>query len=309
MIPDYQTLMLPVLQSCADGEVKTADVIYMLSDQFGLTPEERTQLLPSGKQTTMPNRVNWAKTYLKQAGLVKYTKRAHFIITEEGKKVLAATPARIDNKFLEQFTKFQEFRDRKNTDNSQSQIGSKGSSAADEGLTPHESLKQSHARINEALARDLLDMVRNASPAFFEQLLVKLLLEMGYGGTPEGVGEALVIGGPGDDGIDGVIDQDPLGLDRVYIQAKRYKEGNTVGPNAIRNFSGSLDINSAQKGVFVTASTFTSQAIATAEKVNKRIVLIEGMQLAELMIRYNIGCRDEEILHLKKVDDDFFSDE
>lgn len=305
MIPDYQTLMLPVLQSCAAQEVKTPDVIVALSDQFGLTQEEREHLLPSGKQATMSNRVHWAKGYLKQAGLLSYTRRSHFIITDEGRKVLDAKPAKIDNKFLEKFEAFQEFRDRKSTGGIE-RANDIHPQTTEDIRTPDESLKEAHARINDAIARDLLDRVRSGSPAFFEQLLVNLLLEMGYGGTSEGVGKALVVGGPGDDGIDGVIDQDPLGLDRVYIQAKRYKEGNSVGPDAIRNFSGSLDINNAQKGVFVTASTFTTQAMQTAENVNKRIVLIDGMRLAKLMIRYNIGCRDEEILHLKKIDEEFF---
>lgn len=297
--------MLPVLQSCAESEVKTPDVVLTLSDQFGLTPKEREHLLPSGKQTTMSNRVHWAKGYLKQAGLLSYTKRSHFIITESGRQVLAKNPDKITNKYLEQFETFKEFRERKNTNGAEQSNETAGPEFED-NRTPDESLKIAHARINDALARDLLDKVRNGTPAFFEQLLVSLLLEMGYGGSPNGVGNALVVGGPGDDGIDGVIDQDPLGLDRVYIQAKKYKEGNTVGPDAIRNFSGSLDINNAQKGVFVTASTFTTQAVLTAEKVNKRIVLIDGMQLAQLMIRYSIGCRDEEVLRLKKIDEEFF---
>ena len=305
MIPDYQTLMLPVLQSCATEEVNTSKVVASLSDAFNLTEEERAQLLPSGRQTTIANRVHWAKGYLKQAGLLKYTRRSHFVITDTGREVLAQNPDKIDNRFLEQFPGFLEFRARR-TPESNDDASDPPVLSPTESHTPDEALKAAHTKINEALAHDLLDKVRLASPAFFEQLLISLLLAMGYGGTSEGVGDALVVGGAGDDGIDGVIDQDPLGLDRVYIQAKRYKDGNSVGPDAIRNFSGSLDIANAQKGVFVTASTFTRAAIETAEKVNKRIVLIDGIQLAKLMIRYNVGCRDEEVLYLKKIDEEFF---
>ncbi len=170
-------------------------------------------------------------------------------------------------------------------------------------VTPDETLRQAHQTINAALAADLLDRVREASPAFFERLIVDLLLAMGYGGTSEEAGRAL--GKSGDDGVDGVIDQDPLGVDQIYIQAKRYAAGNAIGAGAIRDFFGALSLKKVQKGIFVTTSTFSPSAVQTAREL-MRIVLIDGDQLAKLMIRYNIGCRDEEILHLKKVDEDFF---
>jgi len=303
MIPDYQTLMLPVLQSCAHGEVATPDVIIDLAEDFSLTSEEREQLLPSGKQTTFSNRVHWAKGYLKQAGLLKYTARGRYIITEEGKGVLADSPERIDNKFLEQFDAFQEFRSRKGTQ-SGGDASTKAIELSSDGITPDEALRSAHSAINNALAADLLGRVRDATPDFFEELIVELLLSMGYGGSSEDAGRA--IGKSGDDGVDGVIDQDPLGVDQIYVQAKRYAEGNNVGSASIRDFFGALNLKKAQKGIFFTSSGFSSTAIKTAQDLGMRIVLIDGPRLAKLMIQYNIGCRDEEVLHLKKVDEEFF---
>ncbi len=303
MIPDYQTLMLPVLKSCEQGEMVTSDVIDLLATEFHLTQEEKEQLLPSGKQSTFSNRVHWAKGYLKQAGLLKYPSRSHFVLTEEGKKVLSANPERIDNKFLEQFEAFQEFRSRKGTQSGNCGI-EKENVLSDVSATPDEILRSAHKVIGDALAGDLLGRVREASPQFFEELIVELLIGMGYGGTSENAGKA--IGKSGDDGVDGVIDQDPLGVDQIYVQAKRYAEGNNIGAGAIRDFFGALNLKKAQKGIFFTSSAFSSSAIQTANDLGMRIVLIDGTRLAKLMIQYNIGCRDEEILHLKKVDEEFF---
>lgn len=303
MIPDYQTLMLPVLESCKNGEVSTSDVIDSLSDSFKLTQEEKEQLLPSGKQTTFSNRVHWAKGYLKQAGLVKYTTRGRYVITDAGKAVLTKQPSKIDNKFLAQFEEFQDFRARKGTQTNDNHHA-ESAEILNNSATPDELLRSSHKTINEALASDLLMRVREASPAFFENLIVELLISMGYGGTSENAGRA--IGKTGDDGVDGVIDQDPLGVDQIYIQAKRYAEGNNIGAAAIRDFFGALNIKKAQKGIFFTTSAFSPAAEETVRNLGSRIVLIDGNRLAKLMIRYNIGCRDEEIIHLKKVDEEFF---
>ncbi len=281
----------------------TSDVIEALAEKFQLTQEERQQLLPSGKQSTFSNRVHWAKGYLKQAGLLKYPARSHFIITDEGKKVLAGKPKKIDSKFLEQFEAFQEFRSRKGT-----QSGKESSDIenvlSNDTATPDELLRSAHKAIDDALAAEILDRIREASPQFFEELIVDLLLAMGYGGTSENAGKA--IGKSGDGGIDGVIDQDPLGVDQIYVQAKRYAEGNKIGAGAIRDFFGALNLKKAQKGIFFTSSSFSSSAIQTANDLGSRIVLINGIHLAKLMMRYNIGCRDEEILHLKKIDEAFF---
>ncbi|MBV1929032.1 MAG: restriction endonuclease [Gammaproteobacteria bacterium] len=303
MIPNYQTLMLPVLKSCEQGEMVTSDVVDTLAVEYQLTQEEQEQLLPSGKQTTFSNRIHWAKGYLKQAGLLTYPSRNHFVLTGAGKKVLSDNPERIDTKFLMQFESFQEFRSRKGTQSETTDSVNKKELSSDEA-TPDELLRSSHKAIGDALAADLLGRVRDASPQFFEELIVELLIGMGYGGTSENAGKA--IGKSGDDGVDGVIDQDPLGVDQIYIQAKRYAEGSNIGSGAIRDFFGALNLKKAQKGIFFTSSAFTSSAIQTANDLGVRIVLIDGLRLAKLMTRYNIGCRDEEILHLKKVDEEFF---
>ncbi len=300
MIPDYQTLMRPVLE-CAGKEVRVGDVVDLLADKYSLTDDERADLLPSGKQTKFANRVHWAKSYLKQAGLVQETRRAHFEITERGRAALADGGATINRAYLMRFPEFKEFQSRgRDTDEPQSQSAAQAENAS----TPDEVLRAAHARINAALSAELLDRVRNASPAFFENLIVSLLLSMGYGGTSEDAGRAL--GKSGDGGVDGVIDQDPLGVDQIYVQAKRYAENNSIGAGDIRDFFGALNIKKAHKGIFVTTSSFSPAAVQTVRDLGSRIVLIDGNQFSRLMIRYNIGCRDEEVLHIKKIDEDFF---
>ncbi len=306
-IPDYQTLMLPVLRSASNGEVRISDVIAQLADEFRLTEAERSQLLPSGRITLFANRVHWAKTYLKQAGLISPTRRAHFVLTDRGRRALNSGQQRIDNRFLLQFPEFQDFKSRSKSDNEaepQTPILLAEDSTAE---TPDEIMRKAHRQVLDQLMVEMIDRVVEAPPEFFERLIVELLVAMGFGGTVESAGQA--IGRAGDNGVDGVIDQDALGLDRIYIQAKRYSSDNKVGAPAIRDFFGSLDRFKAAKGVFVTTSDFTRDAHETAELLSKRIVLIGGQRLAELMVRHNIGCRIEETLHVKKIDEDFFSDE
>jgi len=296
--------MLPVLRSAAEGEVRISDVVAKLADEVGLSAEERSHLLPSGTQTTFSNRVHWAKSYLGKAGLVELTKRAHFRITEDGRKVLAAPPERIDIKYLSRFPSFQKFRETEGEkDNSETTSSLTGDMTPT--LTPDEVMRAAYRQLEVALADDLMQRIRSNTPAFFESLVVRLLVEMGYGGSVTDVSKALV-GGTGDGGVDGVIDQDALGLDRIYVQTKRYADGNTVGAGAIRDFFGSLDRFKANKGLFVTASTFSSSARETAAQLSKRIVLIDGDQLPRLMIRHGVGCRIEETLYVKKVDEEFF---
>lgn len=303
-IPDFQTLMLSVLRASADGEVRIADVVERLADELGLTEEERAALLPSGKQTTFANRVNWAKSYLGKAGLIELTRRAHFRITDDGRQVLQNPPDRITIKYLEHFEAFKGFRDR-NDEEATTESKIEETEGSGNMLTPDEIMRKAHRQIENALADTLLQRVRAGTPAFFEKVVVNLLVAMGYGGTDTDISKALV-GGAGDGGIDGVIDQDPLGLDRIYIQAKRYADGNSVGSGTIRDFFGSLDRFKAAKGVLVTTSTFTASAKETADMLSKRIVLIDGMQLARLMIHHEVGCRVVETLKLKKEDEDFF---
>lgn len=301
-IPDFQSLMLPVLIEASKGEVHIGQVVEQLADKFNLSPDDRLSLLPSGKQTTFANRTHWAKSYLSKAGLVELTRRGYFKITPRGQEVLNNPPARIDINFLSQFDEFRQFRE---SSNGTSENGTPDKSViADDSQTPYEAMRIAHRQIESTLAQELLDRIRQARPEFFERLVVNLLLSMGFGGSVENAGRAL--GRSGDDGVDGVIDQDAIGLDRIYIQAKRYAHGNNIGPGAIRDFFGSLDRHKATKGLFVTTSTFTAAAKETAEYLSKRIVLIDGDQLAHLMIRYNVACRIEDTLYIKKIDEEFF---
>ena len=304
-IPDYQSLMLPVLVASSQGEVRIGAVVEELAERLGLAPEERSELLPSGKQTVFSNRVHWAKSYLSKAQLVELTRRGHFMITPRGLTVLKSPPAHIDNKYLTQFEEFRHFRERA----SGTSVGDGSPAIAlppeEQKQTPDETMRSAYRQIESALGQDLLDRVRNAPPEFFERLIVNLLLSMGYGGSrADKAGR--ILGRSGDDGVDGVIDQDALGLDRVYIQAKRYAAGNNIGSGAIRDFFGSLDRHKASKGLFVTTSAFSVSAKETAEFLSKRIVLIDGDQLAALMVQQNVGCRIEDTLHIKKVDEEFF---
>ncbi len=305
-IPDYQTLMLPVLRISAEKEWRISDAVERLAEDYKLSQEERTTLLPSGRQATFANRVGWARTYLSKAGLVTPTRRAHFCISEQGRGVLANPPERITVQYLSQFPEFQEFRKRSETETEL--IGAQLSDSGHEAsLTPDETIRSAHLQLERELADELLIKVRSGTPAFFENLVVRLLIAMGYGGaTTETEIKKMLVGGSGDGGVDGVIDQDILGLDRIYVQAKRYADGNTVGPSAVRDFFGSLDRFKATKGLFVTASTYTTSARETASALSKRIVLVDGNQLTRLMIRHNVGCRIEETLEIKKIDEEFF---
>lgn len=292
--------MLPVLEQAANGEVSIGAVVERLADRFHLTPDQRAELLPSKRQTTFANRVHWSKSYLGKAGLIQLTKRAHFRITPTGEKVLAQNPKRIDINFLKQFPEFLAFRE--------TPTGAKAHSESldepESSLTPDEQMRRARDQIDSGLAQDMLARISAAPPEFFEKLVVKLITAMGYGGSIDDAGRAL--GRSGDGGVDGVIDEDALGLDRIYVQAKRYKDGNTVGPGAIRDFFGALDQFKAGKGLFVTTSGFSSSATNTAAGLSKRIVLIDGKQLARLMIKYEVGCRVEEQLSIKRIDEEFF---
>jgi restriction system protein len=303
-VPDYQSLMLPVLQTASRGEVRIGEAVEQLADQLSLTAEERTAILPSGKQTVFSNRVHWAKTYLGKAGLIEATQRGHFKITARGGQVIASRPERIDNAFLGQFEEFKQFREKSAGGGEDTEQPQATPALVNRTETPDEIMRVAHRQIEISLAQELLDRIQAAPPDFFERLIISLLLSMGFGGSAADAGRAL--GRSGDDGVDGVIDQAALGLDRVYIQAKRYSMGNNIGPGAIRDFFGSLDRHKATKGLFVTTSIFSPSARETADFLSKRIVLIDGEQLTKLMIRHNVGCRIEDTLHIKKVDEEFF---
>lgn len=304
MIPDYQTLMRPVLQSAAGGERKIADVVEELSDSFDLTSDERAELLPSGRQTKIANRVHWARSYLKQAGLLSSPSRGRFALTEAGRMALNDAPERITNAYLRRFPEFLSFQARSREAGDVSvEVADEGPRLADEDRTPTELMAEAYKEMRAALAIDLIDRLRNASPQFFERTVVDLLLAMGYGAAS---GRGSVLGQSGDNGVDGVIDKDPLGVDQVYVQAKRYGDGGSVGAGEIRDFFGALSLKDVSRGIFVTTSVFSPSARQTAEKLGARIVLIDGPKLAGLMIDHEVGCRVRQVYRLAEVDDGFF---
>lgn len=305
MIPDYQSLMLPLLKLLSDGkEHKYRELIETLVEKFHLTAEERKDLLASGNQPIFDNRVGWAKTYLKKAGLIESTQRATFVITQLGKEVLSKNPDKIDVKYLNQFSSFVEFRKFSRKDNESEEEESKN--GANEN-TPEEILDSAYQSIRKSLASELLQKVIDLSPSFFERLVIDLLVKMGYGGSVKDAGKA--IGKSGDEGIDGTIKEDKLGLDTIYIQAKKWKTGNIVGRPEIQKFVGALAGQGAKKGIFITTSTFTKDALDYNPRNETKIVLIDGEQLAQLMIDFNIGCTTQQIYELKKIDNDYFSEE
>lgn len=291
--------MLPVLREAEQGEVRIGAVVESLADTFGLTSQQRAHLLPSGKQSTFANRVHWAKSYLGKAALIESTKRGHFKATERGIELLKNPPSKINIGFLNQYPEFKQFKGAQETNLNAAEEVSQISP-----LTPDEQMRRAHAQIDRELAEEMLEKILAAPPAFFEQVVVNLVTAMGYGGSVADAGQAL--GQSGDGGVDGVINEDTLGLDRIYAQAKRYKDGNVVGPGAIRDFFGALDQFKAGKGLFVTTSTFSSSAVKTTEGLSKRIVLVDGVRLAKLMIQYDVGCRVEETMAIKRIDEDFF---
>lgn len=264
-------------------------------------------MLPSGRMTTFANRVHWAKTYLKKAGLVEQARRAHFSLTERGRDVLNSGVTRIDIRYLSQYPEFLAFRDRSavETDDGDANVAI-SAQESDGRETPDELMRKAHGQLLGELREDLLERLVSSSPAFFERVIVQLLVKMGFGGSVAAAGKA--IGQSGDGGVDGVINQDALGLDRIYIQAKRYAPDNKVTAGAVRDFFGSLDRFKAAKGVFATTSSFTKDAEETAGMLSKRIVLLDGRRLGDLMVQHDVGCKVVEVMHLKKVEDDYFDD-
>ncbi len=306
-IPDYESLMLPVLRAAARGPVPVAQLIGLMADQARLSAEERRQLLPSGRTPVIASRVNWAKTYLKQAGLVSQPRRGLVEITSSGQRLLATNPARIDNKLLTQFPSFIEFkkrgRDAQGNDHAQGDVAAVDVPAA----TPEERIDGAERELAAALRSALLARIAESDPVFFERLVVDLVVAMGYGGSRSEAGRQ--IGQSGDGGVDGVIDEDRLGLDRIYLQAKRYKTDNRVAVEAVRAFAGALEYKGANKGILLTTAGFTKDAREFAERLqSKRIVLIDGELLAELMIRFDVGVREVRSLQIKRIDLDYFEE-
>jgi restriction system protein len=303
-IPGYQEFMLPLVKLAADGqEHKITDAIEALADQLGVSEPEREIMLPSGTQTRLYNRVTWALTYMTKSLLLCKSGRGKFKMAPRGMEVLKTNPVRIDNAFLMQFDEFRAFKNKKKT--SPATVVTANDDLVEEpdpALTPLEQVEGGYRDLRETLADELLDRVRAMKPKTFEQLVVDVLVAMGYGGSQ--LDAAQVVGKSGDGGIDGVIKEDRLGLDMVYVQAKRHEAD--IGPGAIREFVGSLGEHKANKGVFITCGGFTSGAKDAAAKAHSRIVLIDGSQLAEYMIDHGVGVTNYKTYTVKKLDSDYF---
>jgi restriction system protein len=308
-IPDYQSLMRPLLAFGADGKEKNInDAINGIAKQLNLSEEELHQLVSSGKQTIFSNRVHWARTYLDKADALKRTRRSHFVITDRGKELLASHPTYIGVKDLKQFPEFIAFHSPKDGSGAEAKNLSPvtESDVQETAATPEETIQIAETQIFQNLKSQLLVRILELSPSFFERLVVDLIVQMGYGGSRDNVVQKL--GKSGDEGIDGIVNEDALGLDVVYIQAKRYKADNTVGRERIQQFAGALVGQGAAKGVFVTTSSFTKGAIEYANKVPQRIILIDGSELARLMIQYRVGVRIERTVEIKRIDLDYFDE-
>ncbi len=304
-IPDYQTLMLPLLRLLGDGgEHRASDAVERLADEFGLTDEERTEHLASGPQTVMRNRVGWACTYMKKAGLISSPRRGCFTIAERGRSVLQTPPERIDVKYLERYPEFVAFR---GAGREQLPVGvpTPGGEPGAPEATPEEALDRAYQLLRRGLELEVLEQVKAASAAFFEQLVVDLLVRMGYGGSLRDAGQA--VGRSGDGGIDGIIKEDRLGLDVIYIQAKRWDT--TVGRPEIQKFAGALQGYRARKGVFLTTAAFSAEAVDFASRIDSKVVLIDGPTLAKYMIDHDVGVSPSRTYEVKRIDSDYFAEE
>lgn len=301
-VPDYQTLLLPLLKLAGSGMADTlpkAELI--LADEFSLSSEERSSRLPSGQQTVLRNRAGWASFYLKNAGLIEKPKRGIFKITTRGKEVLASNPQSIDLGYLLQFQDFVDFYQKGQTSNAQNLASP---AAAPATSTPDEVLQSAYETIRSDLASEIIERLLKSSPEFFENVVVELLVAMGYGGSRQDAGER--IGKSGDGGIDGIIKEDKLGLDAIYIQAKRW-QGN-VGRPEIQKFVGALQGQRARKGVFMTTSGFSADAIDYVSRIDVKVVLLDGSQIANLMIDHDVGVSQFTTFIIKKIDSDYFEE-
>lgn len=307
-VPDFQSLMLPLLRFAGDGrEHSLAEARDALADVFRLTVDERAEMLPSGRQGRFDNRVAWARKYLEAARVLESPRRAHFRITERGRSLLATNPSRVDIRLLDQYPEFLAFRrpsggGKAGDDRDPPEPSLVGPTATE---TPEETLDRAFQEIRADVEKELLGRVKAGTPAFFEQLVVELLLKMGYGRNRTEAGRA--IGRSGDEGIDGIISEDRLGLETIYIQAKRWQ--GTVGRPEIQKFVGALHGKRARKGVFITTGSFSSDAIDYVTRIDPRVVLIDGPELAAYMLDHNLGVSTKVTYELKRIDSDYFTEE
>jgi len=301
-IPKYEEIMLPLLKFASDGkEHSKQEALKAMRDVFKVTDEEFTKLLPSGRQSVFDNRAAWARSYMKQAGLVETTRRGYFKITQQGLDAVKKNLKKIDKNFLMIYSEFVDFQKRSKSQKTEVEE----SPVEKESQTPEEIFEDSYQDLIQELAQEVLDNVLSCSPDFFEKLVVELLVKMGYGGSLKDAGQA--IGKTRDEGIDGIIKEDKLGLDVIYIQAKRWQ--NTVGRPEIQKFAGALQGKRAKKGIFITASNFSKDAINFANSIDSKIILLDGDQLAGLMIDYSVGVSSTANYELKKIDSDYFMEE
>jgi restriction system protein len=302
MIPEFQLIMLPLLKLSSDQqEHSTKDFLDILGKQFGVTEEEKLAMLASGSQRIWNNRVHWARAYLKMAGLVENTKRGYFRITQRGLDTLKENPEIINIKYLKKFPDFLAIKENKKD------ISEKQDFEESTVTTPQEQIDSAFQTINNALAQELLQKVNNCSWQFFEKLVIDLLLKMGYGGSKNEAAE--LIGKTGDEGIDGIIKEDRLGLGVIYVQAKQWKTATTIGRPEIQKFVGALAGQGAKKGVFITTTKFSSDAKSYLPKNETKVILIDGRKLVELMIEFELGISIKEVYKLKIPDDDYFNEE
>lgn len=297
-IPDFQSIMRPLLVHLADGEIhRNRETNEALASHFHLTEDELAEMLPSGYARLFDNRIGWAKTHLKGAGLIESPGRAKYRITQRGIEALTQSQA-IKLPYLKQFDEYKEFQS-----GSKTETTTESTTSTDE-LTPSEHMEFGYQKIRQELEEELIAKIKTASPAFFERLVVELLVSIGYGGSRRDAGQTL--GRSGDGGIDGVIKEDRLGLDVIYLQAKRW-EG-TVGRPEIQKFAGALQGQRAKKGIFLTTSNFSKEAIEYTKLIDSRIVLIDGEKLAELMIDAGVGVSKVATYDVKRLDSDYFEE-
>jgi restriction system protein len=305
-IPDFQSIMLPLLQFCGDSSEHTnREAIDHLAGVFQLSEEEQKELLPSGRQAIFHNRVAWARAYMKMAILLENSQRGIFRITQRGQDVLQNPPQKIDIRFLMQFQEFAERRKAEQKKLKEKKTESISSEESESSITPEEQIEEAYENLRENLTSEILSQLKDSSPTFFEKIVVEVLVKMGYGGSRKDAGEA--IGKSGDEGIDGTIKEDRLGLDIIYIQAKKWE--NTVTRPEIQKFAGALQGKRAKKGIFITTSAFSQGCEEYVATIDSKIILIDGQRLAQLMIDFNVGVSTEAIYELKKVDSDYFAEE
>jgi len=304
MIPKYEEIMLPFLKYLSDEkEHSLSETHDVLAKEFKLTDDELRELLPSGQQPIFRNRLGWARTYLKKAGLLTSPKRAHFKISDTGLALLNENPTEITSKFLTRYDDFLEFQSIKKT-KADKNIDPKIQLDDATDQTPEESLEYAYQKLHSALSKELLSIVKTCTPSFFEKLVIDLLITMGYGGSRKEAGKAM--GKSGDGGIDGIINEDKLGLDVIYLQAKRWD--NSVPVKEIRDFTGALASKKAKKGIFITTSSFPKSVYEFVGQVEYKIILIDGERLTNLMIEHSVGLSTVSTYHVKTIDSDYFEE-